>query len=62
MDQLLTAQETAARLRVSINTLRAMVQAGRVPVVRIGARGYRFDWESVLQALKSQDQGSDGEE
>ena len=62
MDQLLTAQETAARLRVSINTLRAMVQDGRVPVVRIGARGYRFDWESVLQALKSQDQGSDGEE
>jgi excisionase family DNA binding protein len=61
MDELLTAKEAAAKLRVSVNTLRAMVQSGRVPVVRIGARGYRFHWEQVIEALKNQEQGSNGE-
>jgi excisionase family DNA binding protein len=46
--KLLDASATAERLGVSVETLRRLVSAGSIPVVRFGPRGHlRFDADDV---------------
>lgn len=44
---LLTADQVAARLNVSVRTVRAWVAAGRLPVVRLGRRCVRIELHEV---------------
>ncbi|MHB1414614.1 MAG: helix-turn-helix transcriptional regulator [Chloroflexota bacterium] len=53
---LLTLQEVAARLRVTVRTVQRLVQDGRLPVVRISRKMTRFrssDVEQLVQAHRS---------
>jgi excisionase family DNA binding protein len=43
---LMTAQEAADRLRISIYTLRGWTSQGRFPVVKVGRRAL-YRWEDV---------------
>lgn len=54
MNKLLTIEETAAKLRVSANSVRNMVKNGRLPEVRLGyPRGaVRFDPKDVEKLIK----------
>lgn len=49
--ELLTLDEVAERLRVSVNTLKKYVSTGVIPVIRLSPRTFRFDWDAVLAAL-----------
>ncbi len=40
-DELLTVKEVAARLKVNPQTVRRWIRSGRLPAVRVSARGYR---------------------
>jgi len=50
----LTASELARRLAVGQDKIRALAKAGRIPSVRIGPNGRRFDWLEVLAALRAE--------
>jgi excisionase family DNA binding protein len=50
-DKLLTVGEVAQRLRLSIPVVRSLVNAGRVPVIRLNQRVWRFHWPTVLHAI-----------
>jgi len=55
MDELLTTQELAERLKVSQRTVDRMVQAERLPFVRVAGRGNghrRFIWDDVVRVLR----------
>ena len=46
-EKLLTTEEVAERLRVDVKTVRALVEAERLKVVRLGKRCVRFDPRDV---------------
>lgn len=48
----LTAEECAALLRVSVDTVRREVRAGRLPARRVG-REFRFSRRLVLEWLET---------
>ena len=52
-DELLTAAELAARLRVRPDTLKAWSRRGCIPAVRITPKVVRFDLDAVLASLKT---------
>jgi excisionase family DNA binding protein len=56
-DRLLTRAEACARLQISDDTLRRLVQAGKVPVIKIGSR-VRFTAETIDRL---QTQGTENE-
>jgi excisionase family DNA binding protein len=51
-EQLLTALQLAERLHVRERTVQAWARKGRIPTVRLSSKVIRFDWQSVLAALK----------
>jgi excisionase family DNA binding protein len=58
--KLLGTNETATRLGVSVETLRRLVAAGSLPVVRFGPRSHlRFDPEDVSAFLRRSKLGGD---
>ncbi len=48
---LLTAQELADELRVTVDTIWRYTRKGRIPGIRIGPRDYRYQLADVLAAL-----------
>ena len=55
MDELLTTQEVADRLKVGHRTIDRMCADGRLPFLRVAGRGAghrRFVWAEVIQALR----------
>ena len=51
MNELLTADEVAERLRVKAGTVRTWGRMGRIPTVRLTAKVVRFDLGEVVAAL-----------
>ena len=52
MSELLTKEELRERLNVpSVRVIEEMVKARRLPVIRLGYRTVRFDWEKVQAAI-----------
>ena len=59
LDELLTYEELAQRLKVKSSTVKAWTKARRIPAVRVGAKIIRFDYVEVVEALRAgQDKGS----
>lgn len=52
-EELLTADEVGARLRVSPSTIHLWARDGLVPAVRVNAKIIRFDLHAVIRALSS---------
>jgi len=48
-----TTKETAARLRVSVATIRAWVREGVIPAARIRSNVLRFDPDAVDAAIRA---------
>jgi excisionase family DNA binding protein len=51
-EQLLTVEQLAERLQYSVQWVRAKVRRGKIPVIRLNARAWRFHWPTVLAALQ----------
>lgn len=51
-DELITKKETARRLKLCTRKVELMVNAGEIPVIRIGS-SVRFNWPAVLNALET---------
>lgn len=49
--QLLTAQELAQMLNLSVETIWRYTRENRIPAISLGNRQYRYDKEDVVQAL-----------
>jgi excisionase family DNA binding protein len=54
----LNARELAARLDVTYATVTRWVRLGKVPFVRDGRRRLLFNLDTVLEALRRRDRGS----
>jgi excisionase family DNA binding protein len=52
IDELITKKEIANRLKLCTRKIELMVNAGEIPVVRIGS-AVRFNWNAVLQTLEN---------
>ena len=50
---LLTAQELARELKVTVDTVWRYTRKGKIPSLRLGPRDYRYSLEDVLAALAS---------
>ena len=53
-DKLITAQELADALSLSVDTIWRYTRENRIPYVEIGARQYRYNEQSVLKALSGE--------
>jgi excisionase family DNA binding protein len=51
MSRLLTAQEVAELLNLSVDTVWCYTRQKRIPVVELGEKQYRYEKEAVLRAL-----------
>lgn len=51
-DRLLTIEELAERIQLSVEWIREKVQAGIIPAIRFNSRTWRFHWPTVLAALQ----------
>jgi excisionase family DNA binding protein len=60
-ERLVEADEVGAALGVSSSTVKAMAKAGRIPVVKLSSRTWRFDLAEVVAALKAQSEAEAGE-
>lgn len=49
---LLTAEELAKELRVSVETIWRYTREKRIPFIQLGSRQYRYDASAVVQALQ----------
>jgi len=49
----ITAQELAAILKVTKDTIWRYTRTGRIPSIRLGARDYRYQIEAVIKALSA---------
>lgn len=58
--ELLTAQELAAALRVTPDTIWRYTRTGRIPCLRLGPRDYRYQLVEVLAALASAETSAPG--
>jgi len=59
---LMTAEELAATLAVSPETIKAWARDGVIPAVRITPKSVRFDWHTVLRELAKRQTGVGGEQ
>jgi len=53
--ELLTVVQLADKLHVRPRTVHEWARRGRIPAVRLSSKVVRFDWASVLAALRGQD-------
>lgn len=60
--ELLTALQLAARLHVSPRTVRDWARRGVVPSVRPSPKIVRFEWEAVLEVIRSRGTGQRGDQ
>ena len=51
-DKLLTIEQLADRLQLSVEWIREKVKVGVIPVIKFNSRTWRFHWETVLAALQ----------
>ena len=51
-DTLLRAADLARRLNCGKSTIYKLAKTGKIPVVRIGMTGVRFDFPAVLASLQ----------
>lgn len=51
IDELLTKPQLAKRLKLCTRKIELMVNAGEIPVIRIGT-SVRFNWQRVLEQLE----------
>lgn len=56
--ELLTADQIAARLQVKGKTVRRWATEGRIPAIRLVGQRLRFDWDAVLRAIRTRDSNS----
>jgi hypothetical protein len=52
-ERLMTVSELAGQLRYSTGRVRARVRTGEIPCIKFNSRAWRFDWPTVLAALKN---------
>jgi excisionase family DNA binding protein len=57
VDQLLTADEVAVMLRISIGTLYKLVKKGKIPAFRIGT-DWRFNREAIEKWMQQAEHNS----
>lgn len=55
--ELITITDLARRLKLHPETTRGLYRHGRIPGIRFGHRTLRFDYASVVEALKRNDRG-----
>lgn len=53
LNELLTAAELAARIRVRPDTIKAWSRRGRIPAIRITPKIIRFDLDAVLASFQT---------
>lgn len=53
LQELLTCNELAARLKITRRTVYRMLREGRIPCQRVGGQ-WRFVWEEVIESLKQE--------
>lgn len=56
--KLLTAEQLAKELRVSVETINGWGRSGKIPRIRISHKIIRFDRDAVLKVLSAQGQGN----
>ena len=56
-DDLLTAEELAAKLRVRPATVRDWARRGRIPTVRLTRKTVRYRLPAVVEALQADQRG-----
>ena len=61
-ERLVDAEAVAQALGVSAATVKKMAKEGRIPVVLLSGRPWRFDLEEVIAALKRKSEGMAGED
>lgn len=57
MNELITAQELAERLKLTPETVKLWAREGKIPVIRITPKTVRFDPVAVLAALSQREKG-----
>jgi predicted site-specific integrase-resolvase len=50
--ELLTANQLAERLHIRPRTVQAWARMGRIPTVKLSPKVVRFDWQTVVTALR----------
>lgn len=59
--RLLTADELAEVIGVSVGTIAEWAKAGRIPAIRFSTRVQRFDLDEVIDAIKCQQRREAGD-
>jgi len=52
-EALLTVPELADKLQISEGKIRMLYREKKIPIVRVSYRNVRFDYQDVIQALKT---------
>ena len=60
VEELLTAEELAVRLKVGPETVKAWARSGQIPVIRFSRKVLRFDIEAVRCAIAERGSRSKG--
>ena len=50
-EKLLTIEELAERIQLTVETIREKVKAGTIPAIKLNSRTWRFHWPTVLDAM-----------
>ncbi|HUU92558.1 MAG TPA: helix-turn-helix domain-containing protein [Phycisphaerae bacterium] len=61
MQELLTAEELAVRLKVRPETVKAWARSGRIPVIRFSRKVLRFDIEAVSRTIAERGRSGEAE-
>lgn len=59
MAELITALQLAERLNLTPSTIRQWARLGFIPSIKISHKVTRFEWENVVEALKTRAEVSD---
>jgi len=52
-EKLLTVPQLADKLQISEGKIRMLYREKKIPIVRVSYRNVRFDYQDVIQALKT---------
>jgi len=61
VQELLTAEELAVRLKVRPETVKAWARSGRIPVIRFSRKVLRFDIEAVSRTIAERGRSGEAE-